>query len=65
MDAITAQEEFDLRAEVRALTEEVKRMRMKLSALKVLLAYEAPVCQDKLIQCLLNSEECKGAEPCE
>jgi hypothetical protein len=50
----------DLATENRLLREENKQLRMKLSAIKVMLLHEQPLCADKLRTALTQCKGCKG-----
>ena len=54
------QENEELKREVRMLKSQVHTLRMKMGALKVILTYDAPVCKEKLMECLLKNDGCVG-----
>lgn len=49
----------DLKREIEQLKGQLHILHMKMGALKVILTYEAPVCREKLLECLIDSESCK------
>lgn len=59
---LTPREELDLRNEVNALREEVHDLRMRLSAIKVIVTRIEPVCSEKFKTLLEACEGCKGEE---
>lgn len=59
---LAPREELDLRNEVLSLKEEVKDLRMRLSAIKIIVTRIEPICSEKFTTLLESCEGCKGEE---
>lgn len=56
------EEEFELKNEVKVLREEIQDLRMRLSAIKVIVNSVEPICSEKFKTLLEYCEGCKGED---
>lgn len=52
------QEIIRLQSEIKLLREENHTLQMKMGAMKIIMPYPAPVCREKLQECLNTTEVC-------